>query len=300
MNAAEDRLSALMDAATRALAPPVESILAEGERLGRRRRRRRRAAIATGTAALVLVGGAGTVAGVRLARTDHQQNPNLGAAAIVQRTSRAPTSASPAPTAAPSAVLPATPTAPSTDGVEPINSETAVKLLKLNGAADWKFGSYHPKNNNPASLLNVDVEDGRGLARIFIAIGSTTDSGMDPADCSFQAKLLQDVKGRPTGAPPASCNVRTLPNGDKVMQEVLRADQYGEYQYRVIAYRADGVALEITAANGDDQKSVTEVTRATPPLSLPQWTSIALDRSWQLVVPYSNTPSPSPSEASGS
>jgi hypothetical protein len=294
MNAAEDRLSALMDAATRALAPPVESILAEGERLGRRRRRRRRAAIATGTAALVLVGGIGTVAGVRLARTDHQQNPNLGAAAVVQHASRAPTSASPAATAAPSQVLPATPTAPSTDGVQPINSQTAVELLRLNGAAGWKFGSYNPYNQRTASLLNVDVDDGQGLARIFIAIGSTAKSGMDPADCSLQAKMLQDVKARPIGAPPASCTVRTLPNGDKVMQEVLRADQYGQYQYRVVAYRADGVAMEITAANGDVQKSGTELTRVTPPLSLPQWTAIALDRSWQLVVPYTNTPSPSP------
>lgn len=297
MNAAEDRLSALMDAATRALAPPVESILAEGERLGRRRRRRRRAAVAAGTAAVVLAGGVGTVAAVRLAGTDHHQSQKLGAAAVVQHASRAPTSASaiPSPTVVPDSAPPVTPTAPNTDLVEPINSETAVRLLRMNGAADWKFGSYHPKSNNPASLLNLDVDDGQGTARIFVAIGSATASGMDPADCSLQAKMLQDIKGRPPGAPPASCAVRTYPNGDKVMQEVLRADVYGEYQYRVIAYRADGVAVEITAANGDDQNPATEVTRATPPLSLPQWTAIALDRSWQLLVPYTNSPSATPS-----
>src|SRR5215472_1440816 len=66
--AAEDGLSEIMDAATRALAPPIDAILAEGERLGRRRRRRRHAAIATGTAVVVLAGGVGVAAAVHLSR----------------------------------------------------------------------------------------------------------------------------------------------------------------------------------------------------------------------------------------
>ncbi|MGH3628357.1 MAG: hypothetical protein ACRDRL_13085, partial [Sciscionella sp.] len=64
MNAAEDRLAQLMDAATRTLDPPIESILTEGVRLGAARRRRRRAAVAGGTAAAVLLAAAG--AGVDL------------------------------------------------------------------------------------------------------------------------------------------------------------------------------------------------------------------------------------------
>jgi hypothetical protein len=70
-----------------------------------------------------------------------------------------------------------------------------------------------------------------------------------------------------------------------VIQEVLGADSYGEYQYRVIVNRVDGVSVEITAANGDWSSTSTEVTRPVPPLTVAFLTKLALDPLWQLEVP---------------
>jgi hypothetical protein len=166
----------------------------------------------------------------------------------------------------------------------PINATAALFILKARVPAYWKYGTYAVSTSNN-SLLSVDVDDGGGLARIFVAIAAAAKSGMDPIDCSLQTPLLQGGGKRPVGALPASCTVQSYPNGDQVMQEVLKADPYGEYQYRIIANRADGVALEITAANGDWANPATEVTRAVPPLTVAAWTDIALDPLWQLQVP---------------
>lgn len=297
MNAAEDRLSELMDAATRALDPPISAILAEGERLGRSRRRRRRAAVATGTAAVVLLAGAGAAAGLRLTRA--AQYDAADAAPVVHHLSRAPTDTASAAEpgssgssgswgASGSSGAPATPSlAPGQSPSEllvPINAAAAFYILKTRVPAGWKYGTHDPSASN-TSLLTVDVNDGAGLARIFVAIASTARSGMDPIDCSLQMPLIEGGGTRPAGAPPASCDVQHYPNGDRVMQEVLKADPYGEYQYRIIANRADGVALEITAANGDYGSPATEVTRVAPPLTVAAWTQIALDPVWQLQVP---------------
>lgn len=276
MNAAEDRLSELMDAATRALHPPVDAILAEGERLGRYRRRRRRTAVATGTAAVMLLAGAGAAAGLRLSRPAPYDAAD--AAHVLHRPSTAPKNTADAtPSPSPTAQAPV-------KALAPITATAAVNILRMKVPATWKYGAY-PQSNSGMSLLNIDVDDGKGLARVFVAIGNSKQSGMDPIDCKLQAALLASGGKRPPGAPATNCVVRHYPNGDQVMQEVLRADPYGEYQYRIIADRADGVALEITAANGDWSAASTEVTRATPPLTVEQLTAIALDPIWQLEVP---------------
>ena len=308
MNAAEDRLSEMMDAATRALAPPVESILAEGERLGRRRRRRRRAAVATGTAAVVLLAGVGTAAGLRFARAD--RDDNVGAATVVHHASRAPTTPSAVTSAGPtpsfsSLVGAPTPsvTPPRGASLQLINSQAAVEILKQDGAAVWKFGSYDPTNTSPTLLLNVIVDDGGGSARISVAIGTVKYSGMPSADCKLQAQLLQKSGNNPVGGPqPKSCDVKNYPNGDTVMQQVFEQADIKFDEYQVTAYRADGVAVEIVAANGDGNVYPTEVTRALPPLTVAQWTAIALDRAWKLEVPAKLTevtPAPPPSPTSG-
>lgn len=296
MNAAEDRLSELMDAATCALDPPISAILAEGERLGRSRRRRRRAAVATGTATVVLLAGAGVAVGLRVMHTTQYDADD--AVPAVHRLSRAPTgpgaesgpeaAASPNSAGADASSAPEfatpSPTPTASEALVPINSAAAFYILKTRVPADWKYGTYELSTSN-TSLLTVDVNDGSGLARIFVAIATTANSGMDPVDCSLQTPLLEGGGKRPTGALPASCAVQHYPDGDQVMAEVLKADPYGEYQYRIIANRADGVALEITAANGDWGNPATEVTRAVPPLTVAAWTQIALDPLWQLMVP---------------
>jgi hypothetical protein len=283
MNAAEDRLSELMDAATRALHPPVDAILAEGERLGRSRRRRRRTAVATGTAAVMLLAGAGAAAGLRLTRT--AQYDAADAAHVLHRPSTAPTgSATLTPPASGDATPSPAPTARTpAAALAPITATAAVNILRMKVSAAWKYGTYS-QSSSGMSLLSVDVDDGKGLARVFVAIGRTKQSGLDPIDCKLQASLLANGGKRPTGAPPTSCVVQHYPNGDVVMQEVLQADPYGEYQYRIIADRADGIAMEITAANGDWSAASTEVTRITPPLNVAQWTAVALDPIWQLEV----------------
>jgi hypothetical protein len=79
--------------------------------------------------------------------------------------------------------------------------------------------------------------------------------------------------------------VATFSNGDKVMQEVLKANAYGVYQYRVIADRTDGVAVELDVSNGSLSGPGTKFTRADPPLSLGVWTVFAVDQVWQPRVP---------------
>ena len=298
MNAAEDRLSELMDAATRALAPPIDTILVEGERLGRRHRRRRRTAVATGTAAVVLLVGAGAAVGLRLTGTNHEDD--AAASTVVHRPSRPSRAPTRSGSASPSATADMTPTPTPTAGtytltLVPITSKAAVDILIKKLGSSWTYGPFNPANNAGTSLLDFDVNDGKGLARVFVGIAPVGKSGMDPIDCSLQGPLLKGGGTRPSGAPPASCNVQHYPNGDLAMQEVLKADAYGEYQYRIIANRADGVAVEITASNGDWSKAATEVTRVLPPLSVAQWTAIALDPAWQLAVPVNNAgiaPSP--------
>jgi nucleoid-associated protein YgaU len=283
MNAAEDRLAELMDAATRALNPPVQAILAEGERLGRVRRRRR-VAVAAGTAvAVLLAAGAGAVA----ARTARDSRLDAAGAVPATRSAAAaatalPESRAPAFADAAEAAKPA-PSQTRSAATVPINAAAAVAILRQLVASGWKFGTYPA--SSPGSVLRVDVDDGKGLAQIFVDLAPAAASGMDPIDCSRQTALTTGGGKRPAGADPASCAVASYANGDKAMQEVLKADSYGEYLYRIIVDRSDGVVVEITAANGDWNNPKTEVTRARPPLSVAQWTAVALDRLWQLRVP---------------
>jgi len=287
MNAAEDRLAELMDAATRALNPPLEPILAEAERRGRVRRRRRRAALAGGTVAAVLLAAGGTVVGVRA--TSSRPVDVTGNVPTPSRTATALSEARPPATVPNTGSVSASPSpnakTPPGQGTVPINSTAAVKILRQLVAAKWAFGTY--SQGGADSLLDVDVDDGKGLAHIFVGVAPASNPGMDPIDCSLQAPLLKGGGTRPAGAPPPSCNISKTANGDMVMAEVLKADAYGDYEYRVITSRNDGVAVEITAANGDFSNRKTEMTRVAPPLSLGAWVAVALSRMWRLDVAVS-------------
>ncbi len=267
---AEDRLSELMDAATCALDPPIEAILVAGERLGRARRRRRRIAILAGTAAVVLLAGAGVAAGLHGTDLDH----DYGAAGQVTRPSQ-PAQPEPASSAAAPSPVPT--------GQVPINATAAVRILKRLGSPTWIFGSYEA--SAPGSLLRVNIDDGYGLAQIFVAVAPAARSGMDPVDCTPQWLAIKAAGSPAGGAVQPSCHELTEPNGDRVMEQILAPAGSNVVIYRVIADRSDGLAVEIAAQNGDPASTVNEVTRALPPLSPYRWMSIATNRAWQLDVP---------------
>jgi hypothetical protein len=303
MNAAEDRLSELMDAATCALDPPIESLLAGGERLGRARKRRRHIALASGAMAVVLLAGAGVAVGLR------DTGPARGYSVAGHQTrppqSLAPQPASPAQTPSPtgSSTFPA-PHARK-PGEVPIDATAAINILRELAAKNWQFGT--PLPSTPGSLLNVDVDDGKGLAQITVNIAPAANSGMEPADCSRQHLGLPTFSASPTGprwtggaSPPSSpdpapftvtptsseCYITQMATtGDVAMTEVLVSPPSKAVVDRVIAYRADGIAIEITARNGDLKSIGAGVTRVWPPLDDNKWTFIALDPIWQLYVP---------------
>ncbi len=285
MNAAEDRLAELMEAATRNLDPPIESLLAEGVRLGVSRRRRRRAVVAGGTAAAVLLAAAGAAAALRAARNTPSEYAAGSTAAGIPAT-RAPTGAD-ATAPNPSATSTASPF-PDPAGLPtsvyggvplmPIDARAAVAILKSLTGADWFFGPYLP--SSPGSLLRVDVNDGKGLAQVFVDVAPDAKSGMDPISCAKQNQAL----ALKIAALQPSCSEVEYSNGDRAMQQIL-AGTGGENMYRIIVNRSDGVAVEITVANGDSTSQKTLVTRPTPPLSLQEWTKIALNRAWQVRVP---------------
>ncbi|HEU5425592.1 MAG TPA: hypothetical protein VFU74_01900 [Actinocrinis sp.] len=303
MNAAEDRLSQLMDAATCALDPPIEALLAGGERLGRARRRRRRMAVGAGTTAVVLFAGVGVAAGLR------STGPGGSYGAAGHTTARPSLSAGPLPASpepTPSATLASsfpTPRGPR-PGEVPINATAAVNILRQLVAKTWKFGSYLP--STPGSLLRVDVDDGNGIAQITVNVAAAANSGMDPADCAKQGLGTANESASPTSppwtggaspsgsaqAPPGSvapngseCFITQVDNGDTAMTEVLASPPSKVVIDRVIAYRADGIAVEITARNGDLKSIGGGVTRVRPPLDAMKWTYIALNPIWQLFVP---------------
>jgi hypothetical protein len=301
MNAAEDRLSALMDAATCALDPPLDAILAEGERLGRTRRRRRRIAVVSGAAAVVLLAGAGVAVGMR----DKDLGAEYDAAG---HTTGQPHQASPIPASrAPTPSLTATsPFSAQTPALKPgemqINADAAVSILRKYLPASWKFGSYPP--STPGSLLRMNVDDGKGIAQVFVGIAEVASSSMDPLDCTQQGfgpngSPPPTTAGGSGGASPSGdpagfgvvpvkpvpeCYVETV-GADKAMLEVVTSPPSKVVFYRVIVNRADGIAVEITVQNGDPESDASLVTRTMPPQTADKWANIALSPAWQLYVP---------------
>ncbi|HZP51707.1 hypothetical protein [Actinocrinis sp.] len=296
MNAAEDRLSQLMDAATCALDPPIDSILAAGERLGRVRRRRRHVAIASGAAAMVLLAGVGVAVGLH----DTDPEDSYGAAGHVIGPSHL---AVPIPDSlAPSTISSPVPS-PTTAGLfgfsnlkhgpgeAPINAPAAVTILRKLVAATWTFGDYKPASRG--SLLRVNVDDGKGVSQIFVDIAPVANGGIDPVNCALQGL------GLPQATPSSAAKLRpnasgTLSEcytegntvtGDTAMLEVIAPPASKVVVYRVIVNRPDGVAIEITAQNGDPESAANEVTRALPPLDVETWGIVASSPMWQPYVP---------------
>jgi hypothetical protein len=279
---AEDRLSELMDAATRALNPPLEAMLEEGVRRGRIRRRRRRAAVAGATVAAVLV-----TAGVAALARNNTDGPRYDVGEAGE-TSGAPT-ASTWPSALPASAISAAagvPT-PTPTVLVPIDAAAAAGILKQLVGRDLALVSYSTVETGKGATGSAAmiVEDRQGLAQVVVTVASVKDGVVDPLDCAQQAAQLKASGARPTGAPPVGCTVQTLTGGARVMQEVLGANPYGIYQTRVVVDRVDGVVVEIAAANGILNPPATKYTRTDPPLSVGVWTDVALNPLWQTEVP---------------
>jgi len=277
---AEDRLSELMDAATRALDPPLEAMLEEGVRRGRIRRRRRRAAVAGATVAAVLV----TAGVAALARDNDGPHYDVGGTG---ETSGAPTASTPPATptrVAASEASRAVSTVPGTSTLVPITSLAAAAILRQLVGTDLTLVSASRVGTGTAAMM---VRDQQGIAQVVVTVASAKGAvgAVDAVDCAKQAALLKGGYARPAGALAPSCAVQTLAGGARVMQEVLNADEYGVYQTRVVIDRADGVVVEIAAANGIPGAAGGKYTRVDPPLSLSVWTVVALNPLWQTEVP---------------
>ena len=293
---AEDRLAELMDSATRALTPPLEAMLEEGERRGRRRRRIRRTALAGSTAAVVLLAAGGAALAERATeRYDVGGHSASTRTASAETSPTSPVSPSSAPASTDAAVSPATALP---QRLVPLNAAVAAGILKQSVGATWKFGSYDPTSTG---TLTFTADDGLGLFQISVTVSTTaamaamTAKGVDPIDCSLQGALIKGGGPRPANAIPVGCNVAVFSNGDRVMQEVLNANAYGVYQYRVVADRTDGVAVELAVSNGSLSSPAAKFTRTDPPLTLSVWTVFATNHAWQPRVPTSLTDGAIPS-----
>ena len=291
----EDRLTALMEAAVTDLDPPVGQILAEAERRGRRLRRRRHVMLAVASAGAVLLTAAGVGAGLRL--TSSQQvgvagYQESGAARVSPAPSGAPSgagttgegSAWESVSASGSGAAPGAESAPGASEAKalvPITPAAELAILRKL-LAPWVLSNPTHPSATQADLW-VNVNDGKGEFTVFVGVASTAKSGMDPADCAQQGLPIIDVNDPALAAGPGCSQVKTG-TGDMVMEEVLGGVHAGGYyQYRVIAYRADGVAVEITASDGIADTGA--VTRSSPPMTPELWATIVTDPAWQLEVP---------------
>ena len=291
----EDRLTALMEAAVTDLDPPVGQILAEAERRGRRLRRRRHVMLAVAAAGAVLLTAAGLGAGLRL--TSSQQvgvagYQESGAARVSPEPSGAPSggartgagSAWESVAASGSGAASGAGSAPGASGVKslvPITPAAEFAILRKL-LPSWVFTDPSGPSATQADLW-VHGNDGKGEFTVFVGVASAAKSGMDPADCAQQGLPSIDVN-EPAGVTGPGCSLVKTQPGDLVMEEVVGGVHAGGYyQYRVIAYRADGVAVEITASDGIADTGV--VTRSAPPLTPQQWAALVTDPVWQLEVP---------------
>ena len=84
----------------------------------------------------------------------------------------------------------------------------------------------------------------------------------------------------------SECYVIGTDKGDTAMAEVLVSPPSKVVLDRVVAYRSDGIAVEITVENGAPKGTIDGVvTRVWPPLDASEWAYVALNPIWQLYVP---------------
>lgn len=291
----EDRLTALMEAAVTDLDPPVGDILAEAERRGRRLRRRRHALLAAASAGAVLMTAVGVDAGLRLTSSEQvgvAGSQESGTARVSPDPGGGSGSPGDSTTGTSGAGSAWEPGAASTAPAFASGASGAKSLVPMTPAAElailrkllapWAFTDPRQPSATQADLW-VDGNDGKGEFTVFVGVSNAAKSGMDPAGCAQQSLPTIDVNDLAGTTGPGCSQIKTEA-GDMVLEEVVGNVQAGGYyQYRVIAYRADGVAVEITASDGVAATGV--VTRSAPPMTPKLWAAIVTDPAWQLEVP---------------
>lgn len=145
-----------------------------------------------------------------------------------------------------------------------VTTQTLIDLLKGSGSATNPTG----RGLDNQSLGEVLFNDGHGIAKIDVVV---TWPGTQPHDA---------VAGG-CGTPSATCV--WLNDGTQVgiSQSLERPDQpaTSATMWSVSAYRGDGLQVDISEWNAAQEKD-SPVTRATPPLSIAQLTTLATDPRW--------------------
>ena len=286
----EDSLSDLFERAVQDLDPPVNAIVAEAERRGRRLRKRRRAWKALGGGSAAALTATAVVTGMSLIHTPGTSLVSAGSAG--SNASASPTGTPQASaTPSPSSSVSGTPAASSTPATSPNPGNGAMPTiarryqmpvsqmlaaLRQLLPAGSTLGYINPYSTEPGSL-EVDYNDGQGAADIQISVAPT--AMFSPLSCP--TPLWKDEGTRPRGALPISCTMRTLPDGSVERDAVYYADAYGFYAYSVYVNRPDGVTVDVEVGNGI-LHTLPQVTRARPPGSMSEWAALAENPVWQL------------------
>jgi len=274
----DDGMAGLFKHVAGNLDPPVNVMVRQGERLGRRLRARRRAGIAAGSTIAAAMAGVGLVAGVHHARPqfpalagaragDQHRGVGGGARPGTRR------GASPRPQAPKTPKATPTPGAKTDGGMTPRRMLVTLRRLLPAGSVLSHVNPYSSDRGD----LEVDYNDGQGAVDLMISV-------FPPGTISEPTcpnPLWTDEGTRPPGALPISCAMRTLPDGSVERDTVMYADAYGFYGYDIYDLRPDGVTVFIQVANGINH-TLPQVDRARPPGSMAEWEAVVENPAWHV------------------
>lgn len=274
----DDELTAVFDRAVADLTPNVNFIVQRAEQLGRKLRRRMRIRRAAGTGVAVLaVSGVG--AGAWLA---HPLSSLGGSASADSGLAGAAASSGP-PVSTPASQLSTqpglhkaseSPAVTPTPAASPMTPRQMLRVLRSMLPAGAVL-TNDPTASNGRGSLEVNYNDGQGMADIMISIGP-----VDQTALTCPNPLWTDEGARPAGALPISCLVRTPPGGGVERDAVMYADSYGFYGYDIYDQRPDNVVVFIQVGNGYFDPYLPHVDRATPPGSMSLWESVVESPAW--------------------
>jgi hypothetical protein len=275
----DENLAALFERAVTDLTPDISAMVRRAEQLGRKLRRRRRIHLATGsglTVIAVVAAGFGALLTHPFAALGGHASPR---AATVGMASAVGAHAAKGP-----AVYPRVRASASADQQQAVGAQSGapnpmtprqmLRVLRSMLPAGAVLTKDPTASNGPGSL-EVNYNDGLGMADIMISIGP-----VDQTALTCPNPLWTDEGTRPAGALPISCAVRTPPGGGVERDAVMYADSYGFYGYDIYDQRPDNVVVFIQVANGYFDPYLPHVDRATPPGSMSLWESVVESPAW--------------------
>ncbi len=260
----DEELAEFMKRAVAEVYPAAGPLVTRAEQQGRRLRRRRLVWIFGGNAAAVLAIAALAAALSHLPTAGDSDRSafKLGAGPGASTSEQAQPSASPTATPSP----------------EPPMTETQMLAVLRSLLPPGSVLTDMRSNLGPGSL-EVNYNDGNGLADIMIAVGPIPTAG-PLTGLSCPSPLWTNEGTRPAGALPISCQMRTLPDGSVERDSVMYADAVGFYGYDIYDQRPDGVQVFIQVGNGYFDPYLPVVDRATPPGSMALWEKVAESPAW--------------------